>query len=238
MSMTGESEWERGGDDMLAAEYVLGALPAAERRAVAARIEAEPEFARLVDQWEARFAPLAASYEEVPPPQAVKRALDHRLFSAAAPDRAARPRLWSSLAFWRALAAAAIITHVIQVAVPLISPPAETGERLVASLNPRDSDVRYVAVYDPDAEGVGLSHVSGPQPEGRDFELWIIEGDNPPRSLGVIPEGETIRIPLDPATRDSLGQGAVLAISVEPEGGSPSGAPTGPVVAAGDLKAL
>jgi anti-sigma-K factor RskA len=43
---------------------------------------------------------------------------------------------------------------------------------------------------------------------------------------------------LTPALQQKLAQGAVLAISVEPAGGSPTGQPTGPVVATGDLKSI
>ena len=52
-----EDDLERGGDDMLAAEYVLGVLPADERQRVAARIDAEPEFGRLAEAWQAKLSP-------------------------------------------------------------------------------------------------------------------------------------------------------------------------------------
>ena len=48
----------------------------------------------------------------------------------------------------------------------------------------------------------------------------------------------TVRIELSPAIQQKLAQGAVLAISLEPKGGSPTGKPTGPVVASGDLKSI
>ena len=64
----------------------------------------------------------------------------------------------------------------------------------------------------------------------------MIEGKNPPVSMGVVPVGATISVVVTPELRAKLAQGAVLAISLEPSGGSPTGQPTGPVVAAGDLK--
>ncbi len=96
--------------------------------------------------------------------------------------------------------------------------------------------MRYLALYDPERGAVGLSHVSGERASGRDFELWMIEGNNPPVSMGVIPAGPTAHIEIAPEAREKLGLGAVLAVSLEPAGGSPTGQPTGPVVAAGDLK--
>ncbi|TIR45483.1 MAG: anti-sigma factor, partial [Mesorhizobium sp.] len=80
--------------------------------------------------------------------------------------------------------------------------------------------------------------VSGERAAGKDFELWMIEGKNAPVSMGVIPAGQTARMTISPAVQERLAQGAVLAVSLEPAGGSPTGQPTGPVVAAGDLKSI
>ncbi|MER9299611.1 anti-sigma factor [Mesorhizobium sp. M0621] len=232
---------ERGGDDPLAAEYVLGVLDADERQIASRRIDAETDFARLVDGWEVNFSPLAAAYPEIEPPTSVKPAIDRRLFaSTASMTTPVQPRgLWSSLAFWRGLAAAAVAALAIYIAVPLLNPPVEQPQaRLVASLAAEGSDVKYLAVYDAAHHEVGLSHVSGERAAGKDFELWMIEGKNPPVSMGVIPAGATAHIIVSPAARQKLAQGAVLAVSLEPSGGSPTGQPTGPVVAAGDLKSI
>ncbi|RVA20427.1 anti-sigma factor, partial [Mesorhizobium sp. M7D.F.Ca.US.004.03.1.1] len=147
--------------------------------------------------------------------------------------------LWSSLAFWRGLAAAAVAALAIYIAVPILNPPVEQPQaRLVASLAAEGTDVKYLAVYDAVHHEVGLSHVSGERAAGKDFELWMIEGKNPPVSMGVIPAGATAHIVVSPAAQQKLAQGAVLAVSLEPAGGSPTGQPTGPVVAAGDLKSI
>ena len=61
MTPADEDGPDRGSEDMLAAEYVVGALAAEERRAAAERIERDPVFARLVDQWEVRLSPLASA---------------------------------------------------------------------------------------------------------------------------------------------------------------------------------
>ena len=55
-----------------------------------------------------------------------------------------------------------------------------------------------------------------------------------PDSLGVLPQDAASRITLPEALRGKL-VGSVLAISDEPEGGSPTGAPTGAVLATGEL---
>lgn len=239
MTDADEHEREPEGDDIVAAEYVLGVQSAEERAATARRIESDAAFARLVDAWEMNFSPLALSYEEAPPPAALKAVIERRLFSDA-PQATARPGLWQSLALWRGLTVAAFAALALAIALPLLAPPAETPRemRLIASLAADDSDVRYMAVYDPVHDEIGLSHVSGAREEGRDFELWVIEGDDPPVSLGVIPVGGTVHLRVPGAVDAEMSEGMIFAISLEPAGGSPSGLPTGPVVAAGDLRGI
>ena len=139
MSPTDHEDPERESDDLLAAEYVMGVLPVEERQAAGRRIETDAAFARLVDAWEVRLAPLGEAYPEAVPPAGVKAAIDRRLFepSVASAAHAARARvgLWGSLAFWRALAAVAVAALAIFVAIPYLAPPAGSPPiRLVASL--------------------------------------------------------------------------------------------------------
>ena len=235
MTLAEDNGPKRGGDDLLAAEYVLGVLAADERQVASRRIDTETGFARLVDAWEVHFAPMAAGYAAVEPPASVKVAIDRRLFASSAAPGTQGSGVWASLAFWRGLAAAAIAALAVYVALPYVNPPVTQPQtRLVASLAADNSNVRYLAVYDAARHEVGLSLVSGDRGAGKDFELWMIEGKNAPVSMGVIPAGQTVRM----AVQQKLAQGAVLAVSLEPSGGSPTGQPTGPVVAAGDLKGI
>jgi anti-sigma-K factor RskA len=245
MTRAGEIDPDGGGDDILAAEYVVGALSADERRIVSARIDADPAFARLVERWEADLSPMADGFQPVEPPASVKRALDQRLFATtAAPEAPAQTGggLWSSLAFWRGLSAAAVIGLAVLAARPQLVepplPPAPQANRLVASLAPQQSDVHYFVVYDARTADIGLSHVTGERESGKDFELWVIESGQNPVSLGVVPSGATVHLAVDRALREKIESGAVFAISLEPQGGSPTGKPTGPVVASGDLREI
>jgi anti-sigma-K factor RskA len=226
------------GDDQLAAEYVIGVLSADERQAAARRVETDRDFARLVDVWQERLSPLNAGYEEVQPPASVKQALDARLLDHG---RLAtqKPDLLQSLSFWRGLATAALVAFLLAVAIPLFLPTNVTpGMRLVASLTGEKTDVRYLAVYDTRISEVRLSHVTGDRAAGHDFELWVIKGNDPPVSLGVIPTGTNVHLVVTPAHRELIKAGALFAISIEPRGGSSTGRPTGPVVASGDLRSI
>lgn len=240
MSIAGPSPNDDDGDDILAAEYVLGVLPEDQHRMVALRVAGEPAFARLVERWEHHLSMMNDGFEPVEPPLAVKAALDRRLFVSSAERQATAAGgsrgLWSSLTLWRSLAAASLAALLLVLAVPYLAPPTGPAERLVASLAPQESDVHYFVVYDERAADVALSHVSGEHAEGRDFELWVIADGKPPASIGVIPAGSAVHIGVDDALRRKIAAGAVFAISLEPAGGSPTGQPTGPVVAAGDLR--
>lgn len=240
MKLAGEFERDGGGDDILAAEYVVGALSVEERRDVAARIERDAAFARLVERWEVRLSPMQDGFAPVEPPASVKRAVDERIFAPASAAGAARlsgGRFWNSLAVWRGLTAAAVLAAAVLVARPyLVETPEPQASRLVASLAPRESDVHYFVVYDARTADIGLSHVTGEPASGSDFELWVIENGQSPASLGIIPSGSTVHLAVNRALREKIEHGAVFAISLEPQGGSPTGQPTGPVVAAGDLR--
>ncbi len=234
-----------GGDDIVAAEYVVGLLEAEERAEVAARLERDAAFARLVDEWEVRLSPMAEAYPSAQPPADAKHGIDRMLFSSEAAstrsDSAARAGLWQSIAFWRGLTVAALALVAIAIIVPLVSQPRPgpaAGPQYVASISPKDSDVSYLAYYDAKTGQLSLSHVSGERGSGHDFELWAIEGQAKPVSLGVIPTGKSIKVKVGPALESELAKGGVLAISLEPPGGSPTGQATGPVVAVGGLQKI
>jgi anti-sigma-K factor RskA len=73
-----------------------------------------------------------------------------------------------------------------------------------------------------------------PRP-GHSLELWVIAGKAAPKSIGLMPrEGAAAlsHMKVDPALDTTI------AVSVEPIGGSPTGAPTGPVVYSGKMIAL
>ena len=72
--------------------------------------------------------------------------------------------------------------------------------------------------------GTGLS-------AGQDFQLWVIWAAGTPRALGLLRAAETVLALPAPAA------GLVLAVSLEPEGGSPTGLLTGPILVTGTLGA-
>ena len=67
-------------------------------------------------------------------------------------------------------------------------------------------------------------------PSDRARELWALPPDAAPVSLGLMPPRGRLRLPLNDRQRAALGLAPNIAVSDEPAGGSPTGAPTGAVL--------
>jgi anti-sigma-K factor RskA len=63
----------------------------------------------------------------------------------------------------------------------------------------------------------------------RALELWAVPGQGAPRSLGLIQLDRTTVLQREQVLNGT----AALAVSLEPPGGSPTGAPTGPILYTG-----
>ena len=234
--------------EALAAEHALGVLDARERAAAEARMATDPAFAADVEAWRERLAPMLESVAAVPPTPELWRRIERLL---PANDNGA---LMNRLKFWRnsamggfALAAASLAAVVVQVNQPPITierqvPVAPQGQLLAASVVSQDSRVQplFVAAYDPDRQSLIVTSLL-PEGSERDkvHELWLIAGQDNPKSLGLVESGKAKVIALPTELMAKMSEGAALAVSVEPPGGSrnPDG-PSGPVIGVGKLSKL
>jgi anti-sigma-K factor RskA len=215
--MTGSPDIAMTERDISAAEYVIGLLDLEARAAAEALIKRDPGFAALVQAWENRLEDLNEAYEPVPAPDLLPQ-LEARLFPK--PARSTNRWLPALLGFGLTTAAAVAV-----VAFLALTPAKPT---LTAELSAEASPLRYTAALNENELTLVRLEGSDAQP-GKDYELWLIEGDKAPVSLGVIGATYSIVMP-------KLEAGYVLAITLETAGGSPSGKPTGAIVAAGSLK--
>lgn len=219
------------GDSVRVAEYALGLLTPDEHAAMGTRIRADRLLRSELGFWRSRFAGLDAQFAETPAPAAVWSRIERRLFADTA-----RAGWWNSLALWRGLSAAAAAIAVVAIGINLATPrpdPNAFAAQLVAALSAQGSNVQVVALYNAQTGQVRLTTISGDAVPDKDYELWAIEGANAPKSMGVIPINQRVDVPVKSDILAGFGPGVTLAISLEPKGGSPTGAPTGPVVAAG-----
>ncbi len=233
---SGPADPTPGDRDLDAAEYVLGVLPPNQSRAIEVLAALDAGLAASIAAWQDRLSPLAATVLPLsPPPElwqrlALATGLQADLGRRNVPRRSAAESIWRSLTLWRtatvgAFALAAGLAFVTFAPKPL--PPAP----LLAALSPQGSPgavflVRVGEGGQATVIAVGQTRI----PADRSLELWALrEGATAPVSLGLLPGDGRKRL------QAALSAGTRLLVSQEPTGGSPTGAPTGPVVYAGLL---
>jgi anti-sigma-K factor RskA len=225
-----------GQPSLQAAEFVLGVLDAAERRQAQQRLSYDQAFASEVAYWEARLGGLADEVAPVAPRSKVWKTIE-RGVRGREPE--SRESLWQSLVFWRsfavgsALLAAASIGALTFIA---ISPPARPS--LVATLGAADGPAAFVATVNAGGTSLTVVPASPAAAEQRAYELWLIPEGDQPHSLGLIEPGRPVRVEVPRELVARLSVEAALAVSLVPLGGSPTGQPTGPVIASGKLASL
>lgn len=224
-------------DDAEAGELALGLLDGEERGAALRRVLAEPTFAARVEGWRSRLAALFDLWPEVSAPPHLAARIEASLDSAIAgtPTSAPIRRFpWPALAAVTSAIAACLLLFVMvrpEAPAPVSQPipVARPTSVMVAMLG--DAKAPVAAIYNP-ATGA-LRVAAGPGvPHAHVAELWVIGGDGVPHSLGLLSGHQTSLSPTH-VDRGRITPGSTLAISVEPAGGSPTGLPTGPVVATG-----
>ncbi|HEY6996186.1 MAG TPA: anti-sigma factor [Xanthobacteraceae bacterium] len=226
------------GGNLIAAEYVLGVLGAEERREVERRLAEEPALASEVAFWEERLGGLADAVAAVPPPPDAWSRIEAALGAPAA----ARPAsVWQSLVFWRGFGiASATLAAASIAALAYIGLVPGQRQPLMATLAGSAGQPNFVAAVTATGNSLVVVPASLLTADPRAIELWLIPtGPNQrPHSLGLVQPGQPIRLTIPPDLVGRLGPDATLAVSLEPPGGSPTGQPTGPVIASGKLTSL
>ncbi len=235
-------------DELRCAEYALGVLSAAERRELEQAADANPLIQATLHQWQSRIARLAEDVEPIAPPPRVWQRIQRDL--GAVPDalRTPRPRpaatWWDNLRLWRwvglgaSLAALALLAVNVVTLMPSRSPSALTADAyMVSTIARQDGVAHWTATVDRRRSSMVVVPVLKPViAAGRATELWLIPHNAKPIPLGVFASDQPASMTLSPQILAQMDSNAVLAVSVEPPGGSPTGQPTGPVVATGTIR--
>jgi anti-sigma-K factor RskA len=219
--------------ERLAAEYALGTLRGRARERMKRWMLDDPELAREVAAWETKLAPLAGAVTPVEPPARVWNALQKRLEVSPNGGREAGRKLsfsvWKALGWMASGAAAALVAMTFLLPlwqgppaayVAVLSDPKSNRPVLVATAGQTDKVLR-VNTLDPAI-----------QVSGRSLELWALPRDGKPKSLGLVGAKLAV-LRLDAPADKALDNVPALAISLEPQGGSPTGQPSGPVLYSG-----
>jgi anti-sigma-K factor RskA len=233
--------------DGLAAEYVLGSLDPAERKAVEERRRTHVALSQAILAWERRLAPLARRIPPVAPPADLFAQVLDRI-SRTNPSAQIVPfpprRGWARPLKMGAAMLAACLALVVGW---LLLAPDSRPKALTAVLHravggdtadepgKSKSPPLFQVNVDLQARKLTVQPLTARSRSGRSYQLWVIKGLEKPDSLGIIQQTELTSLPW-PATYgpdDFLN--ATLAVSLEPDGGSPTGAPSGPIIMAGKL---
>lgn len=213
-------------DDTLAAEYVLHLLDTHDRRQFEDQLLDDTVLRARVSEWEAHFAAIADEVIDVAPPIWIKQAVLAR--TSGSPVKS-RLRRWMIAIAGGAVAAAVVLSLI----GPVLRDANDMGPQFRTELASGDGTFVLVAQMVPARNEIIIERVSGTPPAGRSLELWLIaEGSSVPVSLGILDSVSVTRVQLaDDIAPDVLT--GTIAISDEPLGGSPTGGPTGTVLATG-----
>jgi len=123
-------------------------------------------------------------------------------------------------------------TQVVEVRTPAQASAAQ----FVALLQKDSTSPAFILTVDAATKNFTVRRVGATTEPGKSYELWIVSDKlQRPRSLGVIGSNDfTARPALASYDTDTVNR-ATYAVTVEPEGGSPSGVATGPIVFTGKL---
>ena len=229
-----------------AGEYVLGTLNREDREAFERELEQDRALLAEVYFWQDRLVPLTGRVPPQEPDTGLWPAIESALTAVTGmlhvvPERVADPAandaVWRRLRRWQwigssAVAASAVLATVL--GLKLLAPPAELPARYLAVLQaPQDQATGWI-VEVTHGERVRLIPV-GPTtavPAGKALQFWTKpDGAAGPTSLGLVGAGRTTELSV--AVLPAVGEKQLFELTLEPEGGSPVGRPTGPILFVG-----
>ncbi|HET6183801.1 MAG TPA: anti-sigma factor [Acetobacteraceae bacterium] len=213
--------------DMLAAEYVLGTLDGPELEEARRLVLADPDFAHAVRAWERRLAPLSRLAETADPPPDLWARIEARIGTPVLAPEAARLR--GALRRWQLAAGVGLALAAVFAGLAFLRPAAPPEVVALAPVKPG----AFLLALDRQGGALAIRPAApvDAAPPDRDYELWTLPpGAKAPRSLGVLPPGG-MRL------ASAIPPGTHLMVSLEPKGGSPTSAPTGPVLYDGVVQA-
>jgi anti-sigma-K factor RskA len=251
---------DSGNEDLRYAEYVLGVLDADARAEVAQQVRDNATAAAALALWQRYLTPLSEDIAVVEPPAYIWARIQHDLnlrtvATAPLPAIPVRDGLWNSLPLWRwlgmgagAIAAACLVVMfnarsptVSTVPAPTVATSPSTPKSvatgyMVSSIQQDNGVAGWTATMDlQNAQMVIVPATPRAIASDRSTELWLIGPNGKPLPLGVIGRDKPTTVKLSPSLLALLSPKAVLAVSIEPLGGSPTGLPTGAVIAKGAI---
>jgi anti-sigma-K factor RskA len=216
---------------LLAAEYVLGMMTVRTSRRFEQLREDMPALQREQAYWEQRLAALGLKLSPKIPSELVWARIEREI-RARRTVTPSQQALTDRAGFWQVVAMAAAVATIVM-GVLLRQAPGPAMPDYISIVQASESTAMWMVTADMKRGELRCKSMGEPYPldTGKDLELWLLVKDEAaPISLGVLPKQGEMMMPLTPQLVAKLGRGAALAVSLEPAGGSTTGAPTGPVL--------
>ncbi|QTD56295.1 anti-sigma factor [Parasphingorhabdus cellanae] len=224
-------------DEALAAELVLGLLDGDDKAVALRKQLADPAFAKAVDDWNRRVDPLFQEFQEAEPAPAVwagiERRLDSESLSGASDGIVVQMKRWRTGAIVSGALAACLALAIIVSPASLMS-PSEPQSVAVAQLTGDIEGLVLAVSYNPETAEMRVDVNGMPETE-TEPELWIVDNDGVPRSLGQIGRQGISEMTVPRDHRELLNSAATLELSMEPPSDVPHAKPTGEPVATGKI---
>ncbi|TMO47828.1 anti-sigma factor [Pseudoalteromonas ruthenica] len=216
--------------DHLAAEYVLGTLKGPARKRFA-RLLMTSDYARhATNQWEQHLNALGTQLpHDAPNPQVWQKiqARINNTQNVTAIGHGKSETKTSTPWFWPTISAASLAACVL-LTILLMLPSEPVDQRFVSDQFALVKDQQQQPLWLIDATDNALLVKANEQLKARqdkDYELWmIVKTQEAPISLGLLPKSGQASLPIPKDFAD--GNINLLAVSLEPLGGSPTGTPT------------
>ncbi len=227
--------------EALTRQFVLGTMSRRARRRFSRMVDEDNEIAASVYALEEKLLPMAWSMKPVVPSELVWRRISRQAGFGAShrqqPGGPAAPNRWpivaatlvaalllSTFGWWQEWARPPeVLVETVTETVPL--------EPVISVVADDQRNAIWVARIYSDLQRVDVSVANEPdQHAANDYELWVLREDGVPVSLGLLPQSGKRQLALTANAVDALQRGNLLAVSLEPAGGSPSDTPTGPVL--------
>lgn len=202
-------------DDLQAAEYTLGLLSAEERLAFENEMATRPELKAVMWRWQEVLCGLDRTTEPVKPSDQLWRRIDATL------NKTASHRKPQRLLNWAGWAVAAALAGVI-----IFKPATQPVSHPIAVLNPSAGTSQFVVSYSPTNHTITVTGLNVTTGNDHSLQLWLIQGNAAPKSLGLLDKRSNILS----IQASQINSQALLAVSLEPKGGSLGVLPTGPIL--------
>lgn len=223
-----------------AAEYVLGTLSREERLDVEQRRASDAALDKAIRDWEKKLGPMVETVPSIAPPAHLYNkiraqiGLSAHVVSLKSREQSLtrRANRWRNATVGMTALAASLAGFVVyrEVTAPLVP------RQYVAVLQTGADKPAFLLTVDTKTNMCVITAVAAPSKPDKSYEVWMVHDKMPqPKSLGVMAEGDMHMMPVGEGEDHDMFMNATYAVSLEPAGGSPTGAPTGPVLFTGKL---